>query len=69
MKYQVVYQGYESEPNQVVSEPMDFDDANWMACEMQAELAVEPDFQKGNEFFVVEPIFSGNLNDNGGTHG
>ena len=56
-KYQVVYQGHEPIPNQVVSDPIDFDTANWLACTLQAEIK-EGD-RRGNkdkEFFVVEPI-------------
>ena len=58
-KYQVVYQGYEPNPNQVVSDPIDFDTANWLACTLQAEIK-ESDRRenKDKDFFVVEPIFT-----------
>lgn len=59
-QYQVVYQGYEAQPNQVVSNPLSFDDANWLACTLQADL--KEDRQEG-EFFIVEPIFSDNKKD------
>lgn len=56
-KYQVVYQGYEPKPNQIVSNPVDFETANQLACTLQAEIK-ERDRRKNKskEFFVVEPI-------------
>lgn len=59
MKYQVVYQGYTPKPNQVVSNPLSFTDANWLACTLQAEVKESDRIKnKDNEFYVVEPIFS-----------
>ena len=59
MKYQVVYQGHEPEPNQVVNyEPLAFEEANDLACWLQGETGKEPAADKKTDFYVVEPIFT-----------
>jgi hypothetical protein len=58
MKYQVVYQGYEPEPNQVVSDPLSLEDASLLACELQGETGKDPTDNKKTDFYVVEPIFT-----------
>ena len=63
MKYQIVYQGYPEEPNQEILEsPLDFQEANRIAAEMQAESWTKDemdakDVQEVNGFYVVTPVF------------
>ena len=58
MLHRVVYQGYKPEPNQQVNEePLSFEDANFLACELQGETGKEPASDKTTDFYVVEPIF------------
>ena len=57
-KYQVVYQGYESDVNQILTEPLELEEASNVACQLQAEnVPVRPD-ESVNDYYVVEPIFS-----------
>ena len=63
-KYQVVYQGYEPEPNQILTEPIDFETANQLVCELQAEVIQQApeDYNPPTDFYVVEPILSYGIN-------
>jgi hypothetical protein len=62
-KYQIIYQGYPEEPNQELLEyPIDFQEANKIAAEMQAEYWTKlrmkaKDVQEVNGFYVVSPVF------------
>lgn len=59
MKYQIVYQGYEPDPNQeLLEDPVDFEEAHRLAAEMQAEDEMDAkDVQSTNHFYVVTPVF------------
>jgi hypothetical protein len=62
-KYQIIYQGYPEEPNQELLEyPIDFQEANKIAAEMQAEYWTKlrmnaKNVQEVNGFYVVSPVF------------
>jgi hypothetical protein len=62
-KYQIIYQGYGPEPNQEILEyPIDFEEANRIAAEMQAEYWTKDkmdakDVLEVNGFYVVSPVF------------
>jgi hypothetical protein len=57
-KYQVVYQGFEPDPNQVLTEPLDFETAHQIASELQAENVPSCPGESTKDYYVVEPIFS-----------
>lgn len=62
MKYQIVLT---SATPQIISKPLSFNEANDLACLLQADIQAEDgkkipvsDIFKHGEFFVVEPIIS-----------
>lgn len=62
-KYQIIYQGDPTKPNQeILGRPVDFESACRFAAKMQAESFTEFDYSfedslKSNDFYIVMPVF------------